>query len=185
MVSKFDRPSPSTSGNHVDATSSTSDGKKKGKIIFPCRLCEGYHLLHLFPLTDKASKFLEILATPQPKLLVSYQRLSSNPLPVGKEINLDSSVSRPTLPEQDSLVSIPNQPLVEKSVDFTLPSIFHSILGESGGHAAHVLLFSSNSHELKSDPPILVVQESPSPIPVQHGGNHMIPPPNSYVISFN
>ena len=34
-----------------------------------------------------------------------------------KEIYLDSSLARPTLPERDSLVSILNQPLVGKSVD--------------------------------------------------------------------
>lgn len=38
---------------------------------------------------------------------------------------------------------------------------------------------------MKSDPPVLAVQESPSPIPVEHGGNHMIPPPSSFVISFD
>jgi len=88
-------------------------------------------------------------------------------------------------PKKDSLVSIPDQPLIKKSVDLALPLVSHSIPEETGDHTAHVLLVSSDSHESKSDPPIPVFQESPSPIPVQHGGNHMIPPPNSFVVSFD
>jgi len=72
---------------------------EKGKIRFPYRLCEGEHLLHLCPLMDKASKVLENLAAPKPQLPVGYQRLSSDPLPVGKEIELDSSLAHPALPE--------------------------------------------------------------------------------------
>ena len=68
----LNRPSPSTFGDHVDATPSASDGKRKGKIRFPCRLCEGKHLLHLCPLMDKASKILENLTAPQPQLHVGY-----------------------------------------------------------------------------------------------------------------
>lgn len=88
-----------TSGDHVDATPSANDGKKNGKMRFPDRLCEGEHLLHLCPLMDKASKVLENLATPQPKLPICYQKLSSDPLLVGKEIDLDSSLARLALPE--------------------------------------------------------------------------------------
>ena len=36
-----------------------------------------------------------------------------------------------------------------------------------------------------SDPPVLAAQEHPSSIPDEYGGNHMIPPPSSYVISFD
>ena len=66
---------------------------------------------------DKDSKILENLIAPQPQLHVGYQRLSSDPLLVGKEIDLDSSLSHPALPKHDSLVFFPDQPLVEKSVD--------------------------------------------------------------------
>jgi len=82
-------------------------------------------------------------------------------------------------------LSVPNQPLVEKSVRLSPPSIDHYVLEESGDHTAHVLLVSSDSHESKRDPPVPVVQESFSSIPGKHGDNHMIPPPSSYVISFD
>lgn len=103
---------------------------------------------------DKASKTLENLTTPQLHLPIGYQRLSSNPLLVCKEIDLDSSLSHPALLEHDSLVSVPNQPLVEKGVDLAPPLIVHSVPEESGDQSTHVLLISSYSHELKSDPPI-------------------------------
>ena len=35
-------------------------------------------------------------------------------------------------------------------------------------HTTHFLLVFSDSHGLKSDPPILVVQESSYPIPIDH-----------------
>ena len=57
---------------------------------------------------DKDSKVLENLTALQPQLLVGYQRLSFNPLLVGKEIELDSSLAHPALPEHESLVSVPD-----------------------------------------------------------------------------
>jgi len=111
---------------------------------------------------DKASKTLENLTAPQPQLPIGYQRLSSNPFLVGKEINLDSSLAHPALLEHESLVSVPDQSLVEKSIDLALPSVVHYVPEESGDHTALVLLVSLDSHELKRDTPILVVQQSPS-----------------------
>jgi len=53
------RPLSSTYGNHAGDKSSTSDSKvhwKKGKVKFPCKLCEGNHPNHLFPYMDEDSK---------------------------------------------------------------------------------------------------------------------------------
>ena len=80
---------------------------------------------------------------------------------------------------------VPDQPLVKKSVDLVLPPVVHSVPKESSEYTAHALLVSSNYHESKSDPPIPIVQESLSPILVQHRGNHMIPPLSSFVVSFD
>ena len=52
----------STSGDHVGDKPSTSGSKvhgKKGKVKFPCRLCEGNHPIHLFPYLDEAQKVLD------------------------------------------------------------------------------------------------------------------------------
>lgn len=142
----LDRPSPSTSRDQFDATPSTNDSKKKGNIIFPYRLYEGEYLLHLLALMDKASKALENLASPQSQCHVGYKRICFNPLIVGKEIDLDSSLSFPSLLERDSLLSVLEQNLVEKSVDLVPPLVSHSLLEESSDHTAHILLVSSDSH---------------------------------------
>jgi len=48
-------PMSSTSGDHVGDIPSTSGSKvqgRKGKVKFPCRLCEGNHPIHLCPYLD-------------------------------------------------------------------------------------------------------------------------------------
>lgn len=66
----LDLPSPSTYGDHVNVAPLVSDGKRNRKIRFPCRLCEGEHLLHLCPCMDKASKFLKTLQLLNPNFLL-------------------------------------------------------------------------------------------------------------------
>jgi hypothetical protein len=56
------QPMSSASEQHVDDLPSTSHdtvGKKKSRVKFPCMLCKGSHLTHLFPHMDEASKLLE------------------------------------------------------------------------------------------------------------------------------
>ena len=98
---------------------------------------------------------------------------------------MDSSLAHHTLLEQDSFVYVSGQTLVEKSVDLVPRSVVHSVTGESGDHTAQVILIYLDYHESKSDPPISVVQEIPSPVPTEHGGNHIIPPPSSSILSFD
>ena len=131
---------------------------------------------------DKASVVLESLTTSSPQLPVGYQRLSSDPLAVDKEIELDSSLVHPPLSELGCAKPIPDQPLVGESVDLGSPLFDHFVSEECH---AHVLLVSSDSPEFEIDPPIPADQESPSSVPVEHGGNHMIPPPSSSVVSFD
>jgi hypothetical protein len=50
------------SEQHTDDFPSTSHdivGKKKSRSKFPCMLCKGSHLTHIFPHMEEASKFLE------------------------------------------------------------------------------------------------------------------------------
>jgi hypothetical protein len=56
------QPMSSASEQHADDFPSTSHdtvGKKKSRVKFPCVLCKGSHLTHLFPRMDEASKLLE------------------------------------------------------------------------------------------------------------------------------
>ena len=73
---------PLASGSHIDGTSSTSHDKthkKQGKITNPCKLCEGYHPIHLFPYMDEATRVLDNPTFSAPCLLAGYQKLSSSP----------------------------------------------------------------------------------------------------------
>jgi hypothetical protein len=67
---------------HADDPPSTSHdtvGKKKRRVKFPCLLCKGNHLTHLFPSMEEASKLLEDMTISQPQLLAAYRKLSLNP----------------------------------------------------------------------------------------------------------
>jgi hypothetical protein len=57
-----DQPISLASEQHADDLPSTSHdnvGKNKSRVKFPCILCKGSHLTHLFPRIDKALKLLE------------------------------------------------------------------------------------------------------------------------------
>jgi hypothetical protein len=56
------QPTSLSSEQHADNPPSTSHdmvGKKKSRVKFPCMLCKGSHLTHLFHHMDEASKLLE------------------------------------------------------------------------------------------------------------------------------
>jgi len=164
-VWSHDLAQPSSSSEaHGDATPLAGNGKEKGKIRIPCRLCEGNHPLHLCPLMDKDSAILESLRGSSPNLPVGYQRLSIDYLPTDKEIDIDSSLVQAPLPEPCCAKPIPDQPLVGKSVDSGSPLVNHSV---SEDHHGHVLLISSDSPESKNDSPVPANPESPSSVPLE------------------
>jgi hypothetical protein len=118
------------SEQHADDLLSTSHdtvGKKKSRVKFPCMLCKGSHLTHLFPCMDKASKLLEDMTVSQPQLPAGYRKLSLNPPivdgmitlvpsrvnPVDHVINLVTSLVEPV----DKVVD-----LIPSSVNLILPS---------------------------------------------------------------
>lgn len=123
---------------------------------------------------DKASAVLEILTTSSPQLLVGYQRLSSYPLPIDKEIDLDSSFVCPPLSEPGCAKPVPNQPLVGESVNLGSPPRVHSIAYEHHDFV-HVLLVSSDSPESENDSPIPANLEGPSSVPVDQGKSYDSP----------
>jgi hypothetical protein len=85
------------SEQHVDDLPSTSHdtvGKKKSRVKFPCMLCKGSHLTHLFPHMEEASKFLEDMTVSQPQLPAAYRKLSLNPPVVDGMINLVPSIGQ-------------------------------------------------------------------------------------------
>jgi hypothetical protein len=84
----------SASEQHVDDLPSTSQntvGKKKSRVKFPCMLCKGSHLTHLFPRMDEASKLLEDITGSQAQLPAAYHKLILDPPVVDGMINLAPS----------------------------------------------------------------------------------------------
>ena len=162
-------PSSSTSRHHVDDEPSNKDNetrKKQGKIKFPCRLCEGNHLIHLCPYMDEASKVLDTLSAYDSSLPIGYRKFSSSPLLVDQVIDRDSSPVNSTLSESQSPESISGQSLVEKKVDLILPTVHQVFSIESGPHLSQVLLVSSASPGPESGPPISMIQEGDPPTPI-------------------
>jgi hypothetical protein len=85
------QPMSSTSEQHVDDFPSTGHdtvGKKKSRVKFPCMLCKGSHLTHLFPHMEEASKLLEDMIVSQPQLPTTYHKISLNPPVVDGMITL-------------------------------------------------------------------------------------------------
>jgi hypothetical protein len=77
--------------NDLLSTSHDTVGKKKSRVKFPCMLCKGSHLTHLFPRMDKASKLLEDMTVSQPQIPAAYRKFSLNPPVVDGMITLDPS----------------------------------------------------------------------------------------------
>jgi hypothetical protein len=116
------------SEQHADDPPSTSHdtvGKKKSRVKFPCMLCKGSHLTHLFPHMDEASKLLEDMTVSQPQLPAAYRKLSLNPPVVDGMITLVPSPVNP-VDHVINLVTSLVEP-VDKVVD-PIPSSVNPIL---------------------------------------------------------
>jgi hypothetical protein len=122
------QPTSLASEQHADDLPSTSHdtvGKKKSRVKFPCLLCKGSHLTHLFPCMDEASKLLEDMTISQPQLPAAYRKLSLNPpvvdgminqvplsvSPVDQVVNLVTSLDEPVDQVVDPIPSSVNPTL--------------------------------------------------------------------------
>jgi hypothetical protein len=124
-----DKPMPSSFEQHADdllLTSHDTIGKKKSRVKFPCMLCKGIHLNHLFPCMDKASKLLEDMTISQPQLPSACCKFYLNPPVVDGMITPDPSAVNP-IDHVVNLVTSLIEPvdkvvdLIPSSVDLTLP----------------------------------------------------------------
>jgi hypothetical protein len=113
---------------HADDPPSTSHdivGKKKSRVKFPCLLCKGSHLTHLFPHMDKASKLMEDMTVSQPQLPAAYRKLYLNPPVIDGMIDLAPSPANP-IDHVINLVMLLVE-LVDKVVD-PIPSSVNLVL---------------------------------------------------------
>lgn len=141
----------STSRDHAGDKSSPNDSNvhgKKGKVNFPCRLCERNHIIHIFPYMDEASKLFGNLTISQPQLLTGYKKLSPNPPLLVEVIDQNLSPFNPTLCKLESREFFLDQPLVNKMVEYIPPSVNRTFPLESESYTTQVLLVSSYSSEI-------------------------------------
>jgi hypothetical protein len=123
-----DKPMSSASEQHTDDflfTSHDTVGKKKSRVKFPCMLCKGSHLTHLFLDMEKASKLLENMNVSQPQLPTTYHKISLNPPVVDGMITLIPSPVNP-VDHVVNLVTSLVEP-VDKVVD-PIPSLVNLVL---------------------------------------------------------
>jgi hypothetical protein len=160
------QPMLSASEQHADDLPSTSHdivGKKKSRVKFPCMLCKGSHLTHLFPRMDEASKLLEDMTVSQPQLPAAYRKISLNPPivdgmitpvpssvnPVDHVVNLVTSLVEPVDKVVDPIPSSvdPILPLENETqvVDLISPSVDPTLSLESKPDTAHVFLVDTES----------------------------------------
>jgi hypothetical protein len=158
------QPMSVASEQHADDFLSTSQdtiGKKNSRAKFPCMLCKGSHLTHLFPHMDKASKLLEDMTVSQPQLLAAYRKLSLNPPivdgiitpvpspvnPVDHVVNLVTSLVGPVDKVVDPIPSSVNlifpSESETKEVDLISPSVNPTLPLESKPDTTHVFLIDT------------------------------------------
>jgi hypothetical protein len=181
------QPMSLASEQHADDPPSTSHdtiGKKKSRVKFPCMICKGSHLTHLFPHMDEASKLLEDMTVSQPQIPTAYCKLSLNPPvvdgminpvplsvnPVDQMVNLVTSLDAPVDQVVDPIPSSINPilPLENETqvVDLISPSVDPSLLIESKPDTAHVFLVDTDSTMSRGIP------SSPMEPPPSHEAIH-------------
>jgi len=120
--------------------------RKKAKVSFPCRLCEGSHQTHIFSYMDEASKSLEYLLISQQQLPTGYCILSPNLPSVEEVIDLIPSTVNLTLPlESETHIIQVDEPLVDQVINSIPHSVNPTHLLQSEINIAQVLLVTSYS----------------------------------------
>jgi hypothetical protein len=196
------------SEQHADDPPSTSHdmlGKKKSRDKFPCMLCNGSHLTHLFPRMDEASKLLEDMTVSQPQLPTAYRKLSLNPPVVDGMINL-VPLSVSSVDQVVNLVMYLDEP-VDQVLDLIPSSVNPTLMLESETQAVDLFppvdpilplenetqvvdLISSSvdptlSLESKPDTTHVFLINTESPVPRGIPPSPVGPPPSSEAIHFD
>lgn len=153
------QPLLSTSIDHTSDKPSTSDNKvpgEKGKVRFPCRLCEGILQTHVFLHMDDDSKLLENLVASQWQLPTGHHKIYPNPPLVDEVIDSTPYSFNPTLSTRESNEPFFDQQLVEKVVNSIPYSINCPLPFESDFHTTQALLVTWNPTEQGGNSPVLM-----------------------------
>jgi hypothetical protein len=202
------QPMSLTSEQHANDFPSTSHdtvGKKKSRVKFPCMLCKGSHLTHLFPCMGEASKLLEDMIVSQPQIPAAYRKISLNPpivdgmitlVPspvnlVDHVINLVTSLVEPIDKVVDPIPSFVNPTLPlesETKMVYPFPSVDPILSLESETQVVNLFSPSVNPTlplESKYDNAHIFLIDTKSPVPRGIPPSPVGPPPSNETIHFD
>jgi hypothetical protein len=92
---------PKDNGNNEKTNNNAGEGKKeRWKVNFPCKLCIGNHLTHLFPKLVKAMRILSLLPIMLTNPFPHNHHMSSNYVNAG---NVASGSQNPSMQDNDHL----------------------------------------------------------------------------------
>jgi len=184
-------PVASTSESHVDSTLSTSGSEahgQKGKIKFPCKLCEGDHTVHHCPFLDEAKRVLEDRPVSPIRLPPGYKKLSlspplvenlAGPLKWSAEVSIVDNELSESIPDESQKVEMAVDPVLPSEV----PSSEDTFTEENEDSTVQILFMNADSNDQGNSLPIPLPQEGSSS--ESYPAVYSVPPPSNLVDSFD
>jgi len=171
----------STSDDHVENTPSTSESEvsgKKGNHRFPCKLCEGDHVVHCCPFLDEAKRVLDDCPISPVWYPPGYKKLLPSPSLV--ENLADTPLwSAKSVPDESQKVETAVDPVLP-SED---PSLDDTITEGNKNENIQILFVNTDSDEHRDSLPIPLPQEGSSS--ESYPAVYSVPPPSNLVVSFD
>ena len=181
----------STFDDHVENKPSTSESEapgQKGKYRFPCKLCEGDHVVHHCPFLDEAKRVLDDRPVSPLRLPPIYKKLLSSPSLVENLAGPLRWSAKASIIEDKPSEPIPNEiQKVETTVDSVLPSEVPSsddiVTKENKDDTVQILFVSTDFDEHGGNLPIPLPQEGS--LSESYLAIYSVPPPSNLVVSFD
>jgi len=181
----------STSESHVDCIPSTSGNEAqghKGKMKFPCKLCEGDHAIHHCPFLDEAKRVLEDRSVSPPRLPPGYKKLSPCPslvenpavcLKWSAEVSVVGTEPSESIPDKSQMVDTAVDPVMPSEV----LSTDDTFTEQNEDSTVQILFVNADSNDQGNNIPIPLPQEGSSS--ESYPAVYSIPPPSNVVVSFD
>jgi len=159
---RLHNPVSSTSYDHVESTSSTSESEapgQKGKCKFPCKLCEGDHAIHRCPFLDEAKRVLDDRLVSLLWLPPGYKKLLPSPSLVENLADMPLWLAEASIIEDKPSKSTPDESQkVETAVEPVLPSkdlsLDDTVTEENKDDTVQILFVSTDSDEHGGNLPV-------------------------------
>lgn len=181
----------STSGDHVESTLSTSESEvpiQKGKFKFPCKLCEGDHVIYHCPFLYEAKIVLDDRPISLLRLPPGYKKLLPSSSLVENPDDTHLWTAEASIIEDKPYESTPNEiQKVEAAIDPVFPSedpsLDDTITEENKDDTVQILFVNTNSDEHGGSISVPLFQEGSSL--ESYSAIYLVPPPSNLVVSFD